>query len=71
MAIILSCRGLTKRYGTTKALDNVDLDLPAGSVIGFLGPNGSGKSTFIKIAAGLLTSTGGELLIDGNKPGVK
>ena len=71
MATILSCRGLTKQYGTTTALDNIDLDLPAGSVIGFLGPNGSGKSTFIKIAAGILTSTGGELLIDGNKPGVK
>ena len=71
MAIILSCRGLTKRYGTTTALDNVDLDLPAGSVIGLLGPNGSGKSTFIKIAAGLLTSTEGSLLIDGFKPGVK
>ncbi|MBR6215421.1 MAG: ABC transporter ATP-binding protein [Spirochaetaceae bacterium] len=71
MAIILSCRGLTKQYGTTTALNSIDLDLPAGSVIGLLGPNGSGKSTFIKIAAGLLTSTSGELLIDGYKPGVK
>ena len=71
MAIILSCRGLTKQYGTTTALNSIDLDLPAGSVIGLLGPNGSGKSTFIKIAAGLLTSTSGELLIDGFKPGVK
>ncbi len=71
MAIILSCRGLTKQYGATTALNSIDLDLPAGSVIGLLGPNGSGKSTFIKIAAGLLTSTSGELLIDGFKPGVK
>lgn len=71
MAIILSCRGLTKQYGTTTALNSIDLDLPAGSVIGLLGPNGSGKSTFIKIAAGLLTSTSGELLIDGYKPGIK
>lgn len=71
MAIILSCRGLTKQYGTTTALNSIDLDLPAGSVIGLLGPNGSGKSTFIKIAAGLLTSTSGGLLIDGCKPGVK
>ena len=47
------------------------MDLPAGSVIGLLGPNGSGKSTFIKIAAGLLTSTEGSLLIDGFNPGVK
>lgn len=71
MAIILSCRSLTKQYGATTALNSIDLDLPAGSVIGLLGPNGSGKSTFIKIAAGLLTSTSGELLIDGYKPGVK
>jgi len=71
MNTILSCRNLTKQYGTTTALDNVDLDLPAGSVIGLLGPNASGKSTFIKIAAGLLTLTSGELLIDNNKPGVK
>ncbi len=71
MAIILSCRGLTKQYGTTTALNSIDLDLPAGSVIGLLGPNGSGKSTFIKIAAGLLTSTSGELLIDGYRPGIK
>ena len=71
MAIILSCRGLTKQYGATTALNSIDLDLPAGSVIGLLGPNGSGKSTFIKIAAGLLTSTSGGLLIDGYKPGVK
>ncbi|MBO4758866.1 MAG: ATP-binding cassette domain-containing protein, partial [Spirochaetaceae bacterium] len=71
MTTILSCRGLTKQYGTTTALDNIDLDLPSGSIIGLLGPNGSGKSTFIKIAAGLLTATNGSLLIDGNKPGVK
>ncbi len=71
MTTILSCRGLTKQYGTTTALDNIDLDLPSGSIIGLLGPNGSGKSTFIKIAAGLLTATSGSLLIDSNKPGVK
>ena len=71
MSVILSCHGLTKQYGSTRALNNVDLELPSGSVIGLLGPNGSGKSTFIKIAAGLLTVTSGSLLIDGNKPGVK
>ena len=71
MSVILSCHGLTKQYGSTRALNNVDLELPSGSVIGLLGPNGSGKSTFIKIAAGLLTATSGSLLIDGNKPGVK
>ena len=71
MSVILSCHGLTKQYGSTRALNNVDLELPSGSVIGLLGPNGSGKSTFIKIAAGLLTVTSGSVLIDDNKPGVK
>lgn len=71
MAIILSCRSLTKQYGDITALNNIDLDLPSGSIIGLLGPNGSGKSTFIKIASGLLTVSAGELTIDGNKPGVK
>ena len=70
MKTILSCRNLTKQYGTTTALDNVDLDLPAGSVIGLLGPNVWAKHIY-KIAAGLLTLTSGELLIDNNKPGVK
>lgn len=67
---ILECRGLTKSYGSTQALVNVNLTLPQGRIIGLLGPNGSGKTTLIKMAAGLLTPTSGELLIAGHSVGL-
>lgn len=66
---ILECRNLSKEYGQTSALNNLDLGLEAGRITGLLGPNGSGKTTLIKIAAGLLQPTEGELLIDGETPG--
>lgn len=68
MEAILECRGLTKRYGQTEALLNVDLRIAAGGVVGLLGPNGSGKTTLIKLAMNMLQPTEGELLIDGKKP---
>ena len=68
MSSILECKGLHKRYGTKEALRGVDLTLEPGRIIGLLGPNGSGKTTLIKLACGLLTPTGGEILIDGGKP---
>ena len=66
---ILECRGLSKRFGKVQALEDVNLKLEAGHVIGLLGPNGSGKTTLIKLAHGLLTPTEGEILIDGMAPG--
>ena len=71
MSIILECRNLTKAFGTKKALDNVNLSIPKGRIVGLLGPNASGKSTFIKLCNGLLTPTKGEILIDGHKPGIE
>ena len=68
MSGILECKALRKRYGTKEALRGVDLTLEPGRIIGLLGPNGSGKTTLIKLACGLLTPTGGEILIDGGKP---
>ena len=69
---ILECRGLTKRYSSySLALDNVNLSIEAGGIVGLLGPNGSGKSTLIKLANGLLTPTSGEILIGGNRPGAE
>ena len=69
--VILSCRGLTKRYGNFTALNNLNLSLEGGRIIGLLGPNGSGKSTLIKTAAGLLSPDGGEITICGEHPGQK
>ena len=66
---ILECKNLTKRYGKAPALEDVSLTVEPGRVVGLLGPNGSGKTTLIKLANGLLTPTGGELLIDGMTPG--
>ena len=66
---IFECRGLCKRFGNVQALDNVDLRVEPGRVVGLLGPNGSGKTTLIKLANGLLTPSSGELLIYGEKPG--
>ena len=64
MQSILEVRALSKRYGSTLALNNVDLTLPKGKIIGLLGPNGSGKTTLLKIVAGLLTPTNGIVLVD-------
>lgn len=56
-SVSVTCRQLLKRYGSTEALSAIDLELPAGKIIGLLGPNGSGKTTLIKILAGLLQPT--------------
>jgi ABC-2 type transport system ATP-binding protein len=55
----LSLRGLTKRYGDRPAVDSLDLELPAGSVTGFVGPNGAGKTTTIRMLLGLVARDGG------------
>ena len=60
---ILECKHLSKRFGAIQALDNVDLTVEPGRIVGLLGPNGSGKTTLIKLANGLLTPPGGEILI--------
>ena len=67
---ILSTKNLTKSYGKKTALSQINMTLSRGRIIGLLGPNGSGKSTFIKLAAGLLVPTTGEIIIDGLAPGV-
>ena len=68
---ILTCQGLSKQYSMKKALDNVTLTLPAGRMVGLLGPNGSGKTTFLKLIAGFLTPSAGEVYVCGKKPGVE
>ena len=65
----LECHGLTKRFGSVTALEDVSLAVAPGRIVGLLGPNGSGKSTLIKLATGLLTPTAGSLTVDGLSPG--
>jgi ABC-2 type transport system ATP-binding protein len=59
-------RGLRKTFGTTVAVDGIDLDVPAGSVLGMLGPNGSGKTTLIRMLLGLTRPTAGEAELLGH-----
>ncbi|PPK70188.1 ABC transporter ATP-binding protein [Actinokineospora auranticolor] len=60
-------RGLRKVYRGTVAVDHVDLEVPAGAVMGMLGPNGSGKTTTIRMLLGLVTPTSGEVELLGHK----
>jgi ABC-type multidrug transport system, ATPase component len=61
----ITCRGLTKRYGSVVALDRLDLEIPAGSVFGFLGPNGAGKTTTLRLLTSLARPTSGEATVGG------
>ena len=67
---LIVCTGLSKTYGSVKALDSLDLTLGGGRFIGLLGPNGSGKTTLIKLLNGLIQPTAGSVLVDGQTPGV-
>ena len=62
---MIEARGLTKRYGSTVAVDELSFEVLAGRVTGFLGPNGAGKSTTLRMVLGLDTPTGGTVTIDG------
>jgi ABC-2 type transport system ATP-binding protein len=65
----LSVKALAKRYGRIMALDNVDLEIAPGELVGLLGPNGAGKSTLMKIACGLVRSSEGEVRVFGERAG--
>ena len=62
---MLKIKQLCKYYGDFLAVDHLDLDIQKGEIFGFVGPNGAGKTTTMKIAAGLLRETSGEIWIDG------
>lgn len=71
MKPIIECNSLSKKYGEFFALNNLNLSLGRGEIVGLLGPNGSGKTTLIKLINGLLTPTLGDVFVDGIKPGVE
>ena len=68
---LLECKHLCKEFDNKPILKNINLKIPRGKIIGLLGKNGTGKSTLIKLINDLLTPTSGEILINGEKPGVK
>jgi ABC-2 type transport system ATP-binding protein len=67
-AAVISARGLVKRFGSSRALDGLDLEVCAGEVHGFLGPNGAGKSTTIRAILGLVRTDGGTVTVFGFDP---
>jgi len=62
---VVEVRGLTKRFPTTLAVDDVTFDIRAGEIFGILGPNGSGKTTVIRMLCGLLAPTAGTAIVAG------
>ncbi|HIW25906.1 MAG TPA: ABC transporter ATP-binding protein [Firmicutes bacterium] len=68
---VLEINGLSKSYGKKSALENIDLKIERGRIIGLLGPNGSGKTTLIKLINGLLTPNSGAITVDGSPIGEK
>jgi len=68
LAWAVQTSGLTRNFGNFRAVDGIDLAVPAGSFYGFLGPNGAGKSTTIKCLTGLLRPSAGSITILGTNP---
>jgi ABC-2 type transport system ATP-binding protein len=68
MSAVIEVEGLVKDFGSTRALDGLDLSVEQGQVHGFLGPNGSGKSTTIRVLLGLIKASGGSARLFGQDP---
>ena len=64
----VTVRGLVKRFGATTAVDGLDLELPAASVLALLGPNGAGKTTTVEVCTGFLAADAGEVRVLGTDP---
>jgi len=64
--VVLRLRGISKSFGSVKALTDVDLDVAAGEVVALVGDNGAGKSTLVKILAGVYPQDAGEIELDGH-----
>ncbi|MDD7465693.1 MAG: ABC transporter ATP-binding protein [Actinomycetaceae bacterium] len=61
---------LTKSFGNVRAINDVDLDIPAGQIVGLMGENGSGKTTLLKILSGVMLDYEGEVALNGQRPGL-
>ena len=71
MTKLLECKNLSKQFNDKKILDNINLSISKGKIIGLLGKNGAGKSTLIKLINDLLTPTSGKILINGKEIGIE
>ncbi len=71
MSELLELKNLSKSFGEKVVLDNVNLTIGGGKIVGLLGKNGSGKTTIFKLINDLLTATSGEVLVEGKKVGVE
>ncbi len=67
---LVKCNNLCKEFDQKQILKNINLSISKGKIIGLLGKNGTGKTTLIKLINDLLTPTSGEILINGEKPGI-
>ena len=63
---VLSAKGLTRRFGGVVAIDQLDLDVAQGEILGLIGPNGSGKTTFFNVITGLYAANAGTVSFDGS-----
>lgn len=68
---LVECKNLCKTFDGKQILENINLTIPRGKIIGLLGKNGTGKTTLIKLLNDLLTPTSGEVLINGKEPGME
>ncbi len=65
MSALLEIQGITRTFGATRAVDNVSFAVQAGELLGLIGPNGAGKSTLFNLIAGVMSPSGGKIVVDG------
>ena len=63
---MIEVKNVTKKYGSTIAVNNVSFDVKDGEIVGFLGPNGAGKSTTMNMITGFIEPTSGQIIVNGN-----
>lgn len=71
MEKIIDIENLTKKFGSSVAVDGISFEVEAGEIFAFLGPNGAGKSTTIKMLTTLLKPTSGKIFVDGHDPAIE
>src|SRR5205823_14967654 len=68
---LLQARGLTKEFGSFRAVEEVDLDVDEGGIHALVGPNGAGKTTILNLLGGQLLPSAGQILLDGKPIGAR